>query len=132
MSNYVEGTPPKYGDIKRSRNGLIAEIYDGQEWIINPTLIEPVRQVGVDWARRYDGPRNGMGTASMVLGLFALFLFCVPVGLIGLLFGLIGRNRAAHGQATNMTTAWAGLWLNGIALTIQVVGLTLFFMAAQT
>ncbi len=74
--------------------------------------------------------RNGMGTAALVLGILALVLvvliFFSPLGaLLGLLaviFGIVGILRANRGEADNRGQAVAGLVTGVVAL---VVGLFL-------
>ncbi|MGC5400132.1 DUF4190 domain-containing protein [Streptomyces sp. DT20] len=73
------------------------------------------------------GPANGMGTASMVLGILAVCLFCVygipslVLGALALIFGIIGRKRASRGEADNGGQALAGLILGSIGIAIGVV-----------
>ena len=79
---------------------------------------EPYREV----AR---APRNGFGTAALLLGivaiLFAVLLgwllvgvpFAVVFGLLAVMFGFVGRGRAKRGEATN----------GGVALTGVVLGI---------
>jgi hypothetical protein len=63
-------------------------------------------------------PENGVGTAALVLGLFAfallwvpmLYLITWPVGLLAVIFGAIGLNRARTGLATNRSTAAGGFF----------------------
>ncbi len=65
--------------------------------------------------------QSGLGIASFVIGLIALFFFCFPVvgvlvGGLGLLFGLLAfLSRSRKGLAI------AGLALNGIAFTVSLV-----------
>jgi hypothetical protein len=60
--------------------------------------------------------RNGMGIASLVLGIVMLVLGAVPIvwiaGVLGIIFGIIGRKRAKAGTATNGTMAMWGLVLS--------------------
>lgn len=73
------------------------------------------------------GPSNGMGTASMVLGILAVCLFCIYgipsliLGTLALIFGIIGRKRAARGEADNAGQALAGLILGSIGIAIGVI-----------
>ncbi|MGA5113569.1 hypothetical protein [Streptomyces pseudogriseolus] len=59
-------------------------------------------------------PSNGMGVASLVLGIIAAAAFClwpvaVVLGLLAVIFGAIGRGKANHGEATNGGQALAGV-----------------------
>jgi hypothetical protein len=72
------------------------------------------------------GPKNGLGTASLVLAVLALLSCWIPVfgivgiilGLIALVLGLIGRGRAKRGSATNGGVALAGVLLGGLAVLV--------------
>lgn len=74
--------------------------------------------------------RNGMGIAALVLGLFALALSWTIIGglllgLLALIFGLIGRARAKRGEATNGGLSIAGAVVGVVGLLISV-GLVVF------
>ena len=72
--------------------------------------------------------RNGMGTAALVLGVVAvvlvLLLLFSPIGaflgLLAVLFGILGLMRANRGEADNRGQAVAGLVTGGIALLFGV------------
>ncbi|MEU6813863.1 DUF4190 domain-containing protein [Streptomyces sp. NPDC046860] len=77
-------------------------------------------------------PQNSAGTAAMVLGILSVVLFClygvfsIALGVIAVVLGFKGRNRADRGEATNRSQAQAGIVLGAIG---TVVGLaTLAFM----
>jgi hypothetical protein len=85
-------------------------------------------------------PRNGMGTAAMVLGILALVLvvliFFSPLGaLLGLLaviFGILGTLRANRGEADNRGQALTGLVTGAVALVVGAlltIGIGTFFAA---
>ncbi len=64
---------------------------------------------------------NGLGTAALVLGIIGLVLFWTVFvgficGLLGLIFGIIGRKRATRHEATNGGAALAGAITGGLAL----------------
>lgn len=70
-------------------------------------------------------PRNGMGIAALVLGLFALLLSWTIIGgiifgLLALIFGLLGRGRAKRGEATNGGMSIAGLVLGVVGALISI------------
>ena len=78
-----------------------------------------VRDGGMTTAR----PRNGLGTAAMVVGLVALVLFWVwflalPLGVVAIALGIVGRHRVKRGKATNRGMATAGVVLGGIAVVV--------------
>ncbi|HET9007647.1 MAG TPA: DUF4190 domain-containing protein [Actinomycetes bacterium] len=72
--------------------------------------------------------RNGMGTAALVLGVVALVLVLLllfsPIGaflgLLAVLFGILGIMRANRGEADNRGQAVAGLVTGAIALLVGI------------
>jgi hypothetical protein len=72
--------------------------------------------------------RNGMGTTALVLGVVALTLVVLLLfsplgaflGLLAVLFGILGVMRANRGEADNRGQAVAGLVTGGIALLVGV------------
>lgn len=68
-------------------------------------------------------PQNGMGTAALVLGI--LNFFCLPLigGILALVFGKIGMDRADQGLATNGGIAKAGFILGIVGVVLAVIGL---------
>jgi hypothetical protein len=71
-------------------------------------------------------PKNGMGTASLVLGIVGLLFSWIPfIGIVawplvilGFIFGFIGLSRARKRAATNPGVALTGIILSGIGLII--------------
>lgn len=72
--------------------------------------------------------RNGLGTAALVLGIvsFCAFSFVIPP-VLAVVFGVIGRNRAKRGEATNKGVATAGLVLGSITLVLAAVAYGFLF-----
>ena len=82
--------------------------------------------------------RNGMGTASLVLGIVSLVLallfvfsaFALILGPLAVIFGIVGISRASRGEADNRGQAIAGLvtgaisFLLVVALGIRIATLT--------
>ena len=77
----------------------------------------------------YQGPprrRNGMGTAALVLGVVALVLVLLLIfsplgaflGLLAVIFGIVGIVRATRREADNRGQAVAGLVTGGLALLL--------------
>lgn len=71
-------------------------------------------------------PANGLGIAAMVLGIIAVVGFCmwgfgIILGILALIFGIIGRGRAQRGEATNGGMALAGIILGSISIVISAV-----------
>ncbi len=70
--------------------------------------------------------RNGLGTAALVLGILSIpgaftVIGGVLLGILGIIFGAIGRSRAKRGQATNGGSALAGVITGAVGLLIAVV-----------
>jgi heme/copper-type cytochrome/quinol oxidase subunit 2 len=59
--------------------------------------------------------------------LFMIFLppVGVVVGILGLIFGIIGVRRARRGEATNRSQALAGAITGGIGLVVSIVIVTI-------
>ncbi|MEW1698636.1 DUF4190 domain-containing protein [Streptomyces sp. NPDC093249] len=79
-------------------------------------------------------PSNGMGTASMVLGIIAVAGFClyglgVVLGVLALIFGVIGLKKAGRGEATNRGMAIAGIVLGAIGTLVSAVFLAFIVWA---
>ncbi|MFI1863604.1 DUF4190 domain-containing protein [Streptomyces jumonjinensis] len=85
------------------------------------------------WAPEPPPPRNGLGISALVLGIvgvvfgFIPFLFWITgiLGVLALIFGLIGRGRAGKGLATNRGVALSGAILGGLATAMAIGGLIL-------
>ncbi|CAM5554565.1 DUF4190 domain-containing protein [Streptomyces abikoensis] len=81
-------------------------------------------------------PRNGVGTAAMIVGICGaviglvpfLFFLSGPLGLVALGLGVFGLVLARRGQSTNKGMALTGTILGGVAVLMAVGGLlfTLF------
>ncbi|MEU3249545.1 DUF4190 domain-containing protein [Streptomyces sp. NPDC006997] len=68
---------------------------------------------------------NGMGTAGLVLGIVASVLFCLwplafILGLLAVVFGAIGRKKAARGEADNGGQALAGIICGAVGMVLAV------------
>ncbi|GAA2813039.1 hypothetical protein [Saccharopolyspora taberi] len=85
------------------------------------------------------GPRNGFGTTALVLGIIGLVFSFVPVVgvvawplvVLGLIFGILGTNRAGRGEATNKGAAIAGIATSGLGLVICIVWTVVFGSAVS-
>ncbi|MEW2132271.1 DUF4190 domain-containing protein [Streptomyces sp. NPDC005435] len=75
-------------------------------------------------------PQNGLGTSAMVLGILALCLFCaygipsIVLGIIALVLGVKGKQRADRGEATNRGQAQAGFVMGIIGLVLGILVVT--------
>ncbi|WND34826.1 DUF4190 domain-containing protein [Streptomyces sp. BB1-1-1] len=85
------------------------------------------------WPGMTPMPSNGMGTAGLVLGIIAAVGFClwplaIVLGVLGVIFGGLGRAKAGRGEATNGGQALAGIIcaIVGIALGIGFGLLVIF------
>ncbi|MFF8833591.1 DUF4190 domain-containing protein [Streptomyces sp. NPDC015131] len=75
-------------------------------------------------------PSNGLGIAALVLGILGVVLFClwglgIVLGVLALIFGIIGRGKARRGEADNHGMALAGIILGSIAIVVGGVVLAL-------
>ncbi|MFD5571937.1 hypothetical protein [Streptomyces cadmiisoli] len=66
------------------------------------------------WPGATQMPSNGLGTAGLVVGIVAAAGFClwpvaIVLGILGIVFGAIGRAKANRGEATNPGQALAGI-----------------------
>jgi hypothetical protein len=83
------------------------------------------------------GPRNnGMGVAALVLGIVGLVLSWtviggVVLGILALVFGLIGRGRVRRREADNGGQAVAGVTLGSIAIVLGIVFLFVYLAQLQ-
>lgn len=93
------------------------------------------------WGRPAGGPppepKNGMAVAALVFGILALLTCWLPViglilGILAIIFGVIGRNRVRRMQATNKGAATAGLVLGVLSLIINLIISVLFFLGLAT
>ncbi|MFE5712249.1 DUF4190 domain-containing protein [Streptomyces sp. NPDC056501] len=83
----------------------------------------------------FQQPSNGMGIASMVLGIVAVVGFClygvnIILGILALIFGIIGLKKAGRGEATNRGMALAGVILGSVGIVVGSVILGLIIWAA--
>ncbi|MBL1101267.1 DUF4190 domain-containing protein [Streptomyces coffeae] len=81
-------------------------------------------------------PNNGNGTAALVLGIIGAALFfsivlSVILGVLAIVFGALGRTKAATGEATNGGMALAGLILGVIAVVASVVMVFVYIAADE-
>jgi hypothetical protein len=83
--------------------------------------------------------RNGMGTAALVLGILSIVTCWIwfvggILAILAIVFGVIGRNRVARGEATNRGTALAGLitGIVGLLATVAIVIALVTFLNSDT
>ncbi|RRO16688.1 hypothetical protein EIL87_12775 [Saccharopolyspora rhizosphaerae] len=83
-------------------------------------------------------PANGLGTASMVLGIVGVVLAFIPIigvlawptVIVGLVLGIIALLRVRAGTATNKGQSITGIVLSGVGLGICLIWLVV--LAAAT
>lgn len=69
-------------------------------------------------------PKNGKGTAALVLGIIGMFPFPITgfwCSLLAIIFGANGRTRARQGIATNKVMATWGMWLGIVGMGLHVL-----------
>ncbi|GGL97567.1 hypothetical protein GCM10010129_46650 [Streptomyces fumigatiscleroticus] len=87
------------------------------------------------WPGMMPMPSNGMGTAALVLGIVAAVVFClwplaILLGILGVIFGAVGRGKARRGEATNGGQALAGIICGSVGIAVGIVfGLLVLFTA---
>lgn len=86
---------------------------------------------GAPYAPFGPAPRNGMGTSSLVLGIISVVLSWtvwggVILGTLAIIFGSVGLGRAKRGEATNRSSAMAGLILGIVAIALLVLLVLVF------
>jgi uncharacterized protein DUF4190 len=70
--------------------------------------------------------RNGMGTAALVIGVVALVLVVLLIffpiafflGILAVIFGIVGIRRAQRGEANNKNHAIGGLLCGAVAFLL--------------
>jgi hypothetical protein len=65
---------------------------------------------------------NGMAIAGLVCGIVGLFVFAIVLGVLAIVFGAIGRNRARAGAGGATMATWAiGLGVLDIVLWVVLI-----------
>jgi hypothetical protein len=80
----------------------------------------PVAYGGQMFVPVYENPteKNGLGTASLVLGILSMFCFAFLAGIPAIILGVQGRKAASQGLANNAGVATAGMVLGIIGVTL--------------
>ncbi len=87
---------------------------------------------GYPWGAMPLAPQNGVSTASLVLGIISLVIFCLwPVaiilGVLAVILGFVGRRRAKRGESTNPGQALAGIVCGAVGLVLGATLVVLIF-----
>lgn len=82
-------------------------------------------------------PSNGLGVASLVVGLVALLTSFTVVGGLALgvlaaLLGMIARAQVRHGQASNGDVAMTGVVLGALAFLASTIIAIFWLVPART
>ncbi|MEU6101036.1 hypothetical protein [Streptomyces flaveolus] len=77
------------------------------------------------WPGMAPMPSNGMGTAGLVLGIVSAVVFClwplaIVLGVLGVVFGALGRGKARGGEATNPGQALAGIICGAVGIVLGI------------
>ncbi|MGV9276578.1 hypothetical protein [Streptomyces griseosporeus] len=94
---------------------------------------QPVPGGYYGWPGMVPAPSNGIGTAGLVVGIVSAAIFClwpvaIVLGVLGIVFGAVGRSRANRGQATNAGQALAGI-ICGVAGVVLGIGMMVLVLA---
>ncbi|MEE1666008.1 DUF4190 domain-containing protein [Streptomyces sp. WAC07094] len=89
---------------------------------------------GYGWPGMPLAPSNGMGTASLVLGIISAVGFCLGpvamfVGALAVIFGIVGRRKSNRGEATNGGMALAGIICGAVGIAVGLVVTVAIFLA---
>ena len=72
------------------------------------------------------GGNNGMGVATLVLGIMSIatswtVIGGLVLGILALVFGVLGRKRARRGEASNGGMALAGAITGGVGVLFAII-----------
>lgn len=85
----------------------------------------PADQGGPGWPTGPTRPRNGMGTAALVLGIIGFLLAIVVVGgllgIVAVVLGVVALGRVRRGEATNRGVAVAGIVTGALAIVVAAL-----------
>lgn len=86
----------------------------------------PYAAPGAGYGQPAVAPRNGFGVTALVLGILALVLCWtvwggIVLGVLALIFGILGVKRANRGEATNKGLSISGIVTGSIGLVIGVL-----------
>jgi len=110
--------------------------WDGNQWT---EQTRPMTGPGFGAPAPVNPEKNGMGLASLILGIVGLLFCLMPItgfigfilGIIGLALGLAGISRCRKNKATNKKTAISGTILSALAVIFGIVGIVMFFTAVD-
>ncbi|MGW7255817.1 DUF4190 domain-containing protein [Streptomyces sp. NPDC054834] len=90
---------------------------------------------GYGWPGMQPTQDNGMGTAALSLGILAAVCFClwplaIVLGVLAVIFGVIGRGKAGRGEATNGGQALAGIICGAAGIVLGLVMIAFYVSVA--
>ncbi len=101
--------------------------YQVEEPVGSPTYAGPVYpHQGVNPTPAYS-EKSGLSITSMIIGIVALMIVCIPfagplVGIVGLMFGVIGRKKGARGMAlTGIITSSIAIGLGVLYIVVPII-----------
>jgi Domain of unknown function (DUF4190) len=73
------------------------------------------------------GPKNGLGIAALIVAIVALFSVVggIVLGVVAIILGVLGLQRARRGEATNGGMAIAGIVLGIVSIIEAIVVIVL-------
>ena len=76
-------------------------------------------------------PRNGLGTAALILAIIGLVLCWtvaggIVLGIVAVILGFIGRSRVKRGEANNGGIALAGIILGALSLVAGIAFIVIY------
>ncbi|MGZ8802570.1 MAG: DUF4190 domain-containing protein [Mycobacterium sp.] len=72
-------------------------------------------------------PKNGLGTASLVVAIISLFSVFggIVLGVVAVILGFLGRGRVKRGEANNGGVAMAGIILGFLSILVSVTAIAI-------
>jgi hypothetical protein len=80
------------------------------------------------------GPRNGLGTASLIVAIVSLITVFggVVFGIVAIVLGVMGRGRVKRGEATNGGVALAGIILGALSFLVSAAAIVIITVFGVT
>ena len=73
-----------------------------------------------------------MGTAALIMGILQFFCLGIIGSILAIVFGKIGMDKAARGEANNGGVAKAGFILGIIGVILSIIGLIVWVIIIAT
>lgn len=93
-----------------------------------PTPPPPPPPGGVPGPGSPQQPSNGLGLSAMIVGIASIPALClcglgILTGIVAVVLGFLGRQKAERGEATNGGMALAGIITGGVAVVLGTLWL---------